>query len=66
MIIVDYEVIANGNIVHTGKAHTAWLNGLCDIYLDFENSPNTLRIYYKDRIIEVSSPDDFTYRTILD
>ncbi|SVC98578.1 uncharacterized protein METZ01_LOCUS351432, partial [marine metagenome] len=24
LVIIDYEVIENGKVVHTGKTHTAW------------------------------------------
>ena len=65
LVIIDYEVIENGKVVHTGKTHTAWMNSLCDMYLDFENSPNTLRFYYKDKTIDISSPEDFTYQTVV-
>lgn len=65
LIIVKYEVINNGKIVHSGEAHTSWLNSLCDMYLDFNNSKNILKIYYKDKTFEISSPEDFTYRTVL-
>jgi hypothetical protein len=64
-VIIKYEVIDNGKIVHKGEAHTAWLNSLCDMYLDFNGSNNVLKIYYKDKAFEISSPEDFTYRTVL-
>ena len=65
LVKVKYEVIHNNQIVHSGEAHTGWLNSLCDMYLDFASSKNILKIYYKDKVIEVSSPEDFTYHTVL-
>jgi len=65
LVKVKYEVVSNGIVVHTGEIHTGWLNSLCDIYLDFKGSTNILKIYYKDKIFKISSPEDFTYRTVL-
>lgn len=65
LVKVKYEVIQNNEIVHSGEAHTGWLNSLCDMYLDFAGSKNILKIYYKNKVIEVSSPEDFTYHTVL-
>ena len=64
-VIVKYEVVNNGAVVHSGEAHTAWLNSLCDMYLDFNGSNNVLKIYYKDKTFEITSPEDFTYDTVL-
>ncbi len=59
--MIEYNVLLNGNIVHSGTTPTFLLNTLTDMYCDYKDSPYKLEIKYKDKTFIVGSPSDFEY-----
>jgi len=60
--IVEYEVIDNGVVKHSGTCPSFLLNTITDTYCDFKNSPYTLKVRYNGREFSVASDADYSYR----
>lgn len=59
---VSYEVFTNDKLVLVGKCPTSMLHTITDMYCDFVDSPNKLKIFYKDKIIDCESPKEFYFK----
>lgn len=62
IVSVEFKVIKNNTIVHSGNVPSFFLNALTDIYCDFKDSPYSLKIISEEKTILSSSPDNFDYR----
>jgi hypothetical protein len=59
---VTYELYNDDKLIFTGKCPSSMLHTITDMYCDFIDSPNKLKILYKDKIIECESPKDFYFK----
>lgn len=63
IIFIEYEVVNNDQVVHTGSCPSFLLNTITDIYCDFQGSKNSINILYNDNKWLIKSPASFDYQS---
>ena len=53
---VKFQIYEGYNIITEGSCPTFFLNSLTDAFIDFSNSPYTLKVYYNDKLFSASVP----------
>lgn len=60
---LKYRILEKNVEVHSGEIYSQFMNSLCDMFIDFEyNSRYIIEIVYKERVIQINSPQDFFYK----
>jgi hypothetical protein len=62
IINIEYFVLKDDVILHSGTCPSFLLNSISDMYCDFINSEYLLLITYNDTKIKAHSPTDFDQR----
>ena len=55
-IKVLYRILYNNEIVHTGEIYSVFLDGLSEMYIDYDPSKYKIEIDYQGKTFLIESP----------